>query len=282
LLCRRADQHEQRALAGDVLEGHLLGEEIVVERGHGGLAHAGRCQQQHAVVQHQDDERHLHLAVDVEQGGGAALARRQRGDVVAQQRVEELRAVAARDLDDAEVGAVDDADGVARGTILGETLVVWHGVHCTRRVLDCAPWRRRRPPSARSSGACSPSRARRSRATAAACPTTARRSARCPASAATPRAPCCPSPSAATRPCSTPTCGACSAACSSARGGSNTCAARRACGTWPRRSCRPGAATTSTRRSWTSARPGARRAGRAEPPARCGAPAPRSPPSPTT
>ncbi len=69
------------------------------------------------------------------------------------------------------------------------------------------------------------------------------------------------------------------AASSSARAGPRACAATERCGSWPSGSCRPAAATTSTRRSWTSAPPGARRAGRAARPARCGDSAPPAPPA---
>jgi len=71
---------------------------------------------------------------------------------------------------------------------------------------------------------------------------------------------------------------ACSVACSSAAAAQAP--ARRGAHVGPGRGARAGgAATTSTRRSWTSARPGARRAGRAARRARCGASARPSPPS---
>ena len=118
----------------------------MVERGDGGFAGARWRQQQHAIVHRQRDQRHLHLAVHVEQRGGAALTGPERGDVIGQQRMQELRTIAAGDLDETEIRAIDESDGVARGVIVGEALVAWlHGVHCTRRVLDCAPCRRRSP-----------------------------------------------------------------------------------------------------------------------------------------
>src|SRR5881296_1055283 len=135
LLRRGTDQHQQRAPAAGVLERDLLGEQIVIERGHGGFPHAGRGQQEHPIVEGEGDERDLHLAVHVEQRRGAALPGRQRGHVVAQERVQELRAIAAGHLDDAEVGAIHEADGVAGGAVLGARIAVRERRRCAHALI---------------------------------------------------------------------------------------------------------------------------------------------------
>src|SRR5262249_48176303 len=113
-------------------------------------------------------------------------------------------------------------------------------------------------------------RAKPSPATAAFCPTTTPRSARCAGSAATRRAPSARSPTGATRRGSTPTCAACSAASFSAPIASPRSRARRPCGTSASPWCHRAVATTTTRRSWTSAPRGARPARRSAGTARCG------------
>ena len=155
---RRAGDEQKAVGATDVLEADLLREKVLVELLVDGGGHAGRGHQHDAVVEHPHEQGRLHLAVNVEQGGGASLSRRQRLDLVAQQRVKKAGAVAAGGLDQTAVAPIDQARAPAHGTVLGGRVAVvernvargrfGHGVILhVPHVLDCAACRDPRGPS---------------------------------------------------------------------------------------------------------------------------------------
>src|SRR5581483_10690817 len=136
----------------------LLGEEVLVERLVREGRHARRRDEQDAIVEDPHEQHDLHLAVHVEQGRRAALPGAERLHLVAEQRVQERGTVAAGDVDDAEIGAVEHADRLAHGAILGHGIAVvarhlthtglGHGSFYTRARLravrrPAAPLRRR-------------------------------------------------------------------------------------------------------------------------------------------
>jgi len=114
--------------AGDVLDRHLLGEEIVIERLGGLGGHCGRREDEDPIVGDPHEEDDLHLAVHVEQCRGAPLPRTERLDLVAHERVQERRPVAAGELEDAEIAAVEEPDAAPHLRVL---IGGSHGRHST-------------------------------------------------------------------------------------------------------------------------------------------------------
>jgi hypothetical protein len=65
--------------------------------------------------------------VHVEERGGASLTGRQRLHVVAEERVQERRAIAAGHFDNALGRAIDDGDGAPGGEVFRAHVAVGHG-----------------------------------------------------------------------------------------------------------------------------------------------------------
>jgi hypothetical protein len=127
-----ADQRQDRVVSADVLEGRVAPDPVHVEvpprplRCHGlGVdpERVGR-QPQHPHVR-------LHVALAVEQGGVAALTRRQRLDVVGELALEVVGGLGAGDEEHAALGAVDQSSALAERPVLAVELHRRRSVHAS-------------------------------------------------------------------------------------------------------------------------------------------------------
>src|SRR5216683_6201024 len=114
----RSGEYEERRLAGDVADRHLLGKQIMIERLGGLLRHGRRRHDQDPIVDDPDEKDDLHLAVDVEQGRRAPLSRPERFDLVAHESVQERRAIASGQLEQSEVATIEEPDTAAHERVL--------------------------------------------------------------------------------------------------------------------------------------------------------------------